>query len=231
MRQLLALLFTLVLTTPLMGQAEFEANSSFSAEILSAGPGVTFTWEVFPEFEDVFAQGSATGFADATDETSSVMLAIGDVFDLFATTNGTATAFADQIDSTAITLGLLSVENTSSSLQDFSIDVAWSLVADTEVGDAFFQDSLGISAVEIALDFDTELLFETAESISLLDSERDELNDSLSIGIDLEPSQIAEFDFLVDSIGFASNFSVVPEPNGLLGLVLIIVGIAQYRRR
>ena len=217
MKRLSALLLTLVFTAPLMGQAVYEADSRFSAEIVSAGSGVTFTWEVFPELENVFLLGSATGFADATNETSSTMLTIGDVFGLFASTNGTATALGDQADSSAGNLGLLSVENTSSSSQEFSIDVGWSLVAETSVSDTFFQDSLGLSSIEIALDFDTELLFQMAESLSLLGSGREELGDSLTIGIELEPGQIAKFDFLVDSNGSAANFSVVPEPSGSVG--------------
>ena len=74
MRQLLSLLFIFVLTAPAIAQVGFDANSSFNGEILSGGAGVTFTWEVFPEIENVFLNGSATGFAcllytsDAADE-------------------------------------------------------------------------------------------------------------------------------------------------------------------
>ena len=221
MRRLSALLFTLVFVAPLMGQSEFEANSSFTAEILSAGSGVTFTWEVFPGSESAFTQGPSTAFADTSNEASAMVLAIGDFFDLFAVASGTADAggisepfgFGGGIsDSFGIGGGLLLVENTSDSPQEFSIDVEWSLVADASVGDIMFQEAFGTSNVNIFLDLDAELLFETAESSAFLEDGRVELGDSLTIEIELEPGEIAELDFLVDALGIALDFSVVPEP-------------------
>ena len=230
MRQLLSLLFTLFLAGPAIGQVGFEANSSFDAEILSGGAGVTFTWEVFPEIEDVFLDGSATGFADASNESARATLAVGSVFDLFATANGTANS-GGLSSVLAANLGLLTVENTSSSAQGFGVEVNWSLVADSSTTDSIFDIAFGFAGIDILQDFDTELLSETAMSDLFSGQGRIELSDSLTIGFELEPNQIVEFDFLVSADGFGSTFSVVPEPNGLVGLLLASATFATRRRR
>lgn len=227
MRQLLTVLLALVYAVPAMAQVEFEADSRLNAEILSAGSGVTFSWEVFPEIEDVFLDGSATGLADASSESAPVTLDVDSVFDLFATVSGTAengglsNAFASN-------LGLLTVENTSNSIQNFEIAVNWSLLADTNIMDPLNDIALGLANIEIVQDFDEELLAETAISDLNSDQGRIELGDGLTLGFGLDPGQIAEFDFLVDADGIGSTFAI-PEPNALVGLLLAFAAIASMR--
>ena len=191
---------------------------------------MTFTWEVFPEIENVFLNGSAAGFADTSSESAPASLSVDSVFDLFATANGSANNGGIS-SSTANNLGLLTVENASSSTQEFGIQINWSLVADTNVADSLFDNAFGIANIDIFQDFDTELLAEETLSDFFSDQGRIELSDSLTIGFELAPNQIVEFDFLVSATGSGSNFSVVPEPNGLAGLLLITSLIAQKRRR
>ena len=95
----------------------------------------------------------------------------------------------------------LPLENASSSTQEFGIQINWSLVADTNVADSLFDNAFGIANIDIFQDFDTELLAEETLSDFFSDQGRIELSDSLTIGFELAPNQIVEFDFLVSATG------------------------------
>ena len=230
MRQLLTLIFSFVFAAPLMAQAEFEANSVFDANIVSAGDGVTFAWEVFPENEDVFLEGVASGFADTSDESSSASLAVGEIFGLFALTGGEATN-GGLSSTVAESFGLLTVENTASSAQAFEVELDWSILADTIAFDTNVDQALSDSFISVFLDFDTVLLDQSVSSNSFFDDGRSELGDSLFLGFELDPGQIVEFDFLVSTSGLASNSSVVPEPNATFLMTMAFTGIALLRKR
>ena len=223
----LAILIALFCAVDAMGQTAFEASADFDIEIVSAGDGVTFRWEVFEPVENVFTMPTATGNANASGLSPQVLLSVGSIIQLTSSASGSASGAFGLADSFAIAAGLLTVENTSALPQRFSIQPSWSLVADSSAFTPIFDSAIADSNVEILQDF-IGVLFRQSTSTTFDGDGRVERADNPTFNFDLSAGTFTEFDFLVTSSGSAISASV-PEPSGLL-CIAILGSLAGLRR-